>query len=92
MIGGMLADQVDDRHTCPAPIVQIREAIPEARPEMQECARRLFCHARIAVSGSSDNTFKQAEHATYSRDLVKCGHQMNFRCAWVREAGLNARI
>ncbi len=35
MIGGMLADEVDDRHLGPAGIVQIRETIAEAGAEMK---------------------------------------------------------
>ena len=49
MICGVLADEVNDRHVSPACIVQIREAVPETRAEMQECACGFFGHARIAV-------------------------------------------
>jgi hypothetical protein len=90
MICGVLADEVNDRHVSPACIVQIREAVPETRAEMQECACGFFGHARIAVPGACDNAFEETEHAAYFRHSVKSGDKMNFRSARICEGGVNA--
>ena len=57
---------------------------------MQQRACRLFGHARIAVRGSRDHTFEEAEHATHLRYLVERGDDVHFRGAGIRETGVNA--
>jgi len=81
----MLADKIDNLYVSAARIVQIREAVRETRAEMQKGTGRLFCHARIPISGAGDNTFEKTKHATYSRHPVQLGDQVNFRGAWIRE-------
>ena len=90
MICGVLANEVDNGHACPACIVQIRETVAETRAEMQEGAGGFFSHARIAVGGSGDNAFEETEHAAYFRHSVKRSDEVNFRSAGVREAHLYA--
>jgi hypothetical protein len=89
MICGVLANEVDNGHACPACIVQIRETVAETRAEMQEGAGGFFSHARIAVGGSGDNAFEETEHAAYFRHSVKRSDEVNFRSAGVREAHFN---
>ena len=85
----MLSDEVDDGHLCPASIVQIRETVGETGTEMQESARRLFRHARIAVRSSSHNSFEEAEHAAHFRQPVERSDQMNLRSARVCKTRVN---
>jgi hypothetical protein len=58
MTGGVLPNQVNHGHLRPAGIVQICQAIGQARPKMKQRACRLFCHPRVAVGRARDNTFK----------------------------------
>jgi len=59
---GMLADEVDDGHVCPAGIVQICETVGEDQGrDAGECMAGFSAMARIAVRGAGDHTFEQAE-------------------------------
>ncbi len=62
----MLADDVHDGNLRAARVVQIRHAISQARSEMQQCARRFFSHARVAVCRSGNDTFEETKDATIS--------------------------
>ena len=45
----MVADQIDDRRARAPRVVQIRDAVGEARPKMQQRHRRLLRHPPVAV-------------------------------------------
>jgi len=89
MITGVLSDEIDDGNLCPTSVVKICKAVPEAWTEMQEGACRLFGHARITVSRSGDDAFKEAEYATYFWYPVKCSNKVNFRGAWICKTRFN---
>src|SRR5208282_2630212 len=86
----MLADHVDHRHLGAAGIVEVREAIAEAGAEMEKRPCGFLGHPRVTVRRSSDDSLKKTQYATHFCDAVKRGDQMNFRCAGVGEAGVNA--
>src|SRR5271170_3449007 len=89
MVGRMLANKVDDGYLCSARIVQIRDAVSQARAEMEQRAGWLFGHARIAIRGSRYHSFEKAKHTTHLRHAVERGNEMHFRRAWVRETGVH---
>jgi hypothetical protein len=74
----MLANQVDDWHASPARVVQIRETVPESGAKMQQRARWFFHHARIAVRGSGNDAFEEAEHAAHFRRAVQRSDDVDF--------------
>ncbi len=90
MVGGVLADEVDDRHLGSAGIVEIGQAIAKAGAEMEEGRRRFPGHPRVTVGRSGDDALEKTQYAPHFRDPVKRGDQMYFGCARVREAGVNA--
>ena len=71
VISRVLADNVYDRHLRSARVVEIRNTVRQTGAQMQQRARRLFSHPRVAVRGSRHHTFKKAEHATHFRYTVK---------------------
>ena len=85
----MLADDVYDGNLRPARVVQIRDAVSQARSEMQQCARRFFPHARVAVCRSGDDAFEQSEHATHFGCAVERRDDVHFGRAWIRETGVD---
>ena len=89
MISGVLADEVDDRHLGPARVMQIRETVGETGAEMQQGARRLFSHPRIAVGRSGHDAFEEAQYAANFRCAVQRGNNVNFRCAWVGKTSVD---
>ena len=90
VIRGMLANHVDHRYLSPAGVVEICQAIAEARAEMQKSARWFPGHPRVTVGRAGDDSLKKTQNAAHVRDLVKRGDQMNFRRAGVGEAGVDA--
>ena len=90
MVRRVLPDQVDDWHLRPACIVQIGEAIAQARSEMKQRARRFLNHARISIGGACDHALEETENATHFLNLIERGDDMDFRCTWIRKADLDA--
>src|SRR5579862_457367 len=90
VMGGMLPNHINHRYMGPARIVEICQAVAKAGTEVQQSARRFPGHARVAVCRASYYTLKEAQHAAYFRDAVEACDQMNFRCAGIGEAGVNA--
>ena len=50
-----------------ARVVQVGEAVGEARPAMQQRRGRLAGHARVAVGGAGHHALEQSEHAAHAR-------------------------
>ena len=86
----VIADDVHERHARAPRIVQMCDAIAEARAEVQQCAGGLAGHACIAVRGPRHDTLEQAEHAAHSRFAVECGNEMQLRGARIAEAHFDA--
>jgi hypothetical protein len=85
----MLAHNVDDRHVCPARIVQVRDPIGETRTEMKKSACWFSGHPCIAICGCRDNTLKQTEYAPHSSLSVECRNDVHFRGARIRKANFD---
>ena len=89
MISGMLTNDIDNWHLCPAGIVQISESVAKSRAKMKESACWFPGHARITICRSGDHAFEQTEHATHFGHSVKRSNDVDFRCARVAETGVN---
>jgi hypothetical protein len=70
--------------------VQIRAAVREAWTQMQQRARGLSGHARVAVRGSRHHALEKAEHTTHLRRAIERSNDMHFGSTWVGEAGVNS--
>jgi hypothetical protein len=86
VVGGVVAHEVDDRRPRPAGVVQVRGAVAEARPEVQQRYRRPVGHAAVPVSRSRHDALEESEHRTHLRDGVELGHEVHLGGARVREA------
>ncbi len=92
MVGGVGADDVDDRRVGAAGVVQHRDAIGEAAADVQESEGRGALHAPVAVRRARHDVFLKAEdrpHALRQADLVD---ELHFRRSGIGETGRDACI
>ena len=89
VIGGVIADDVDDRRAGALGVVQVGQAVGQARAQVQQGRRRLFRHARIAVGGAGHHAFEQAQHAAHLRLAVQRRDEMHFGGAGIGETGVD---
>ncbi len=73
-----------------AAFMEIRQAIGDARPEMDKRAGRLAGHASVAISGAVTTPSNKARIERNLRVAVERGHEMHFRSAWVGETDFDA--
>ena len=92
MVGRVVADDVDDRHLGAARVVQVRQPVAQARPEVQQRRRGPIRHPRVAVGGAGGDALEQAEHRTHLRHGVERGDEMHLRRAGVGEARRDAAV
>ena len=90
VIGGLVADDVDDRAVRPAGVMEVGEAVGEAGPAMEERRRGPAGHARIAVGGAGGDALEQGEDATDARHAVERGDEVHLAGAGIGEAGVDA--
>jgi hypothetical protein len=88
--GGVLADQVDDRRERAPRVVQVGEAVGEARAEMEEGERRLFGDAGIAVGGTGADVLVQREDRPHAGHGIERVDQRHLGGARIGEADLEA--
>jgi len=89
MVGGVLADDVDDAGIRLLGVVEIGKAVGQPRAEMQQRRSRCPLHAKIAVGGAGHYALEQAEHAAHALDPVQRGDKMHLRGAGIREADVD---
>ena len=90
VLGGVVADDVDERHLGAPGVVQVRETVAQARPEMQQGRRGSIRHPCVAVRGAGRDALEQAEHGAHLRHRIERGDEMHLRRAGVREARRDA--
>ena len=86
----MVADDVDYRALSLAGVVQVREAVAQARPEMQKCRGRLARHACIAIGGSGYHALEQAQDRPHPGKAVKGVDEMHLGRTGIGEADVHA--
>jgi hypothetical protein len=89
VMGGVIADDVDDRRLRPHGVVQVRQAVGEAWPEVEQRRGRPIQHARIAVGGAGGHAFEQREDAAHALHPVERRHEVHLRGAGIGEADLD---
>ena len=89
VMGGVVADDVDDRRLRAHGVVEVRQAVGETGPEVKKSAGRPIQHAGIAVGGTRHHPLEQPEDAAHALDPVEGGHEMHLRGAGIREADLD---
>ena len=92
VVGGVVADDVDDRYVGAAGVVQVGDAVAEPGTEVQQRRRRPVGHAGVAVGGAGDDALEQPEHGPHLGDVVERGDEVHLRGARVREADVDARV
>ncbi len=89
VIGCVIADDVDDRRAGAPGVVQIGQAVGQARAQVQQRRRRLFRHPGVAVGGAGHHAFEQSQHAAHTGLAVERGHEMHFGSARIGKAGVD---
>ena len=74
----MITNDIDKAYARATGIVQVGKAVGQAGAEMQERARWVTGHARVAVGGTCGDAFEKTGHATHVRKTVERGHKMHF--------------
>jgi hypothetical protein len=92
MVGGVVADDVDERRARPAGIVQVCEPVAETRAEVQQRRRRLAGHAPVPIGGAGDDPFEQAERGAHLGHRVERGDEVHLGRARVREAHVDVAV
>jgi len=88
----VLADDVDDAGIGLLGVVQIGEAVGEARTEMQQRRGRRSLHAEVAVGGPRHHAFEQAEHAAHTGHAVERCDKMHLGGAGIGEADVHPAL
>ena len=92
VIGGIGADDVNDRRIGPAGVVQHGNSVGKPAADMEECDCRRTFHARVSIRRASDDILLQTQDgANIGRkaDLVDQLHFGSTRvCKAVRDTGI----
>ncbi|KAG1529950.1 hypothetical protein G6F50_017649 [Rhizopus delemar] len=65
VIGRVVTHDVDHGGAGALGVVQVGQAIAQARAQVQQRGGRLVGHARVAVGRARHHAFEQAQHATH---------------------------
>ena len=85
MVAGVLAHDVHDRRLRTAGVMQVRQAVGQARSEMQERHGRFVGHTGVTVGRPRNDAFEQPKDAAHPGLSVQCGDKMHFRRARIGE-------
>ena len=88
----MLAHHIDNAGARLFCVVQVRKAIAEARPQMQQRRCRFAGDTVITVRRARHHTFKQTEYAAHAFDAIERRHKMHFRSAGIGETHIHVAI
>ncbi len=89
VVRGVITNHVDQRGSGPAGVVQVREAVRQARPQVQEGGRGAARHPAVAVRRTGGHALEQAEHRAEPGDRVQAGHHVHLGGAGVAEADVH---
>ena len=77
VVGGVVADEVDDRRAGPAGVVEVRGAVAETRPEVQQRGRGALRHAAVPIGGAGDDALEEGQDGAHLRDGVELGDEVH---------------
>ena len=89
MIGGMIAHDIDHGRARALGVMQVGQAIAQARPQVQQRGGGLVGHARITVGGAGHDTFEQAQHAAHVRLAIQRRHKVHLGRARIGKADVH---
>ena len=89
VIGGVIANDVDEGHSRASGVVQIRKTISKTGSEVQQRTSRFAGHACVSVCCASDDPFEQTQHAAHAVLLVERRYEVHFGRAGIRETDLD---
>ena len=92
VIGGVIADDIDDGRGGPARIVQIGQAVGQPGPEMKQRGGRLAGDPPVAIRGARRNAFKQAQDRADAAHRIQRRDEMHLRCPRIGKTQLHAAI
>jgi hypothetical protein len=70
--------------------VQVREAVAEAGPEVQQGAGGFVRHAVVTVGGAGHHTFEKTEYTAHAFDFVQCSDEMHLGRSGIGKADVHA--
>jgi hypothetical protein len=73
----VVADDVDDGCVGPTGVVEVGQAVAEARPEVQQRRGRFVGHAAVAVGGARDDAFEERKYAPHLGNVIECGDEVH---------------
>ena len=85
----MIANQIDNRGAGSAGVVEVRDAVGEARAEMQQSEGRAIQHAAITIRSAGADTFEEAQNGADARDFVEGGNDWHFGSPWIGQAQIH---
>jgi hypothetical protein len=88
---GVVADDVEDRRARAARVVQVRQPIGQAGPEVQQGERRFRQHAAVPVGSARANPLEQSEDRAQADRCVERTDEWHLGGAGVGEADVGAR-
>ncbi len=83
---GVVADHVHHRGAGPPGVVEVGDAVAEARPEVEQGGGGPARHPAVSVGGSGDDAFEEPEDPPHLGDVVEGGHEVHLRGPGVGEA------
>ena len=92
VVGGMVADDVDDRRVRLAGVVQVGEPVAESWTEMEQRRGGPFGHAGVAVGGTGGDSLEEGEHAAHLGHVVEGSDEVHLGRAGVHEAHVDATV
>jgi len=87
----LVADPVHHRRRRSARVVEVRDAIGEARAQVQQGRGGLARHARVAIGCPRAHPLEEPKDGTDAPHLVESRHEGKLGGARVREAELDSR-
>jgi hypothetical protein len=88
--GGVRADDDDHRGPGPAGVVQVGQAVGQARSEVQEHGGGLAGDPGVPVGGAGGDAFEQRQHPAHRRHRIQRADEVHLRGARVHEAHVDA--
>jgi hypothetical protein len=92
MVASVVANDVDKGGLGTAGIMQVGNAIAQARAKMQQGSGGATCHASITISRARANALKQAENGPHLWHVVYGGHKVHFGCAGVGKTDVDTPV
>jgi hypothetical protein len=89
--GGVRAHDDDDRGPGPAGVVQVGQAVGQARPEVQEHGGGFAGDPGVPVGGAGGDALEQRQHPAHLGHRVQRADEVHLRRARVHEAHVDTR-